>query len=347
MEFVASPPKYLQISEILREQITSGNMRPGERLHSIRNLSRELSVSKKIVESAFNVLAKDKLIVKRPGRLGTYVAKPDSSKIVHKQIALIHEINPEVLPEHVFYSSLFNCLGTTANFNDYDFRVYNSSLEQQTTHSLIKNRNAALRRILQSKEVTGLMLLVQFSEPLILELTELNLPYVAIASKYRNTPNQVDYDICKAKAMALEYLMDRGCMRIGVVFPSRNNIPNRRVFFEELGVAPEIAENDKTVSFFHNLDEAMEKSDGLVITDDYYALHHSIALAKFKPTKNIVVLANAGMRFPLPFTRVDYSPLKLAESAWDMLSKQIDSGVFNQKTILIQPELKEERNENE
>ena len=31
-----------------------------------------------------------------------------------------------------------------------------------------------------------------------------------------------------------------------------------------------------------------------------------------------------------------------AQSAWDMLSKQIDTGIFNQKPILIQPELKEE-----
>jgi len=48
---------------------------PGDRIHSMQTLARDFSVSKKIVECAFNLLEEEHLIVKMTGRRGTFIRK--------------------------------------------------------------------------------------------------------------------------------------------------------------------------------------------------------------------------------------------------------------------------------
>ncbi len=67
-------PIYLQIVEGVRSAITSGGLRPGEALPSLRSLGVQLRVNPNTVQRAFDELERDGLIFPRRG-VGMYVAE--------------------------------------------------------------------------------------------------------------------------------------------------------------------------------------------------------------------------------------------------------------------------------
>jgi GntR family transcriptional regulator/MocR family aminotransferase len=56
-------PLYLQLYQRYREAITSGRLRPGERVPSIRNLASELHVARGTVEMAYQMLVSEGYLV--------------------------------------------------------------------------------------------------------------------------------------------------------------------------------------------------------------------------------------------------------------------------------------------
>ncbi len=73
--FDHSLPLYLQIAEGLMEQIEAGELPPGDRLPSERNLSKRLGVNRMTLRRALQRLEIQGLLVRRQGD-GTYVAEP-------------------------------------------------------------------------------------------------------------------------------------------------------------------------------------------------------------------------------------------------------------------------------
>jgi GntR family transcriptional regulator len=71
----ASLPRYVQIAESLLDQIESGQLRPGQKLPSERELSQLLGVNRLTVRRALRVVQSRGLLVRRQGD-GTYVAEP-------------------------------------------------------------------------------------------------------------------------------------------------------------------------------------------------------------------------------------------------------------------------------
>jgi DNA-binding transcriptional regulator YhcF (GntR family) len=65
---------YMQLAAILREQITSGQIR--DRVPSLTHLAEEHGVALNTVQRAFRVLKDEGLIYTRPGR-GTFVRRED------------------------------------------------------------------------------------------------------------------------------------------------------------------------------------------------------------------------------------------------------------------------------
>lgn len=68
-------PLYFQLAEILRGQIQSGVINPGDRLPSERELSEQFGISRMTVRQALAYLIQDGVLVVRPG-VGTFVAEP-------------------------------------------------------------------------------------------------------------------------------------------------------------------------------------------------------------------------------------------------------------------------------
>ncbi len=68
-------PFYRQVEDQLRELIRSGKLQEGERLPSVRELSRELMVSLITVRRSYADLERDGWIIRKQGQ-GTFVASP-------------------------------------------------------------------------------------------------------------------------------------------------------------------------------------------------------------------------------------------------------------------------------
>jgi GntR family transcriptional regulator len=73
----ARTPIYRQLIEQIREAVARGRMQPGERLPSVRQLSKELVVNPNTIARAYTELERDGVLHTRPG-LGVFVAKPQT-----------------------------------------------------------------------------------------------------------------------------------------------------------------------------------------------------------------------------------------------------------------------------
>ena len=62
MEFDGNRPIYLQLYETIRKQITAGELIPGEKLESVRNLAKIYGVNPNTVQRALQELEREALI---------------------------------------------------------------------------------------------------------------------------------------------------------------------------------------------------------------------------------------------------------------------------------------------
>ena len=90
---------YIQLYEAIKGDILSGAMSAGEKLPSLRSLSKELGISITTTELAYNQLLVEGYVISRP-QSGYYVA----------------DINPEVVPENGRQAK-----SALANLEDYTF----------------------------------------------------------------------------------------------------------------------------------------------------------------------------------------------------------------------------------
>jgi DNA-binding GntR family transcriptional regulator len=68
-------PPWQQLADILRARITSGKLKPGDRLPSVVSLAQEYDLAAGTVRKALGQLQREGLIVSRVG-WGTFVADP-------------------------------------------------------------------------------------------------------------------------------------------------------------------------------------------------------------------------------------------------------------------------------
>ena len=84
-------PIYEQIKNAIRDEVLKGNLKAGEKLPSVRNLARELSISILTVKKAYDELESEGFIESRQG-LGTFVGKEDPNlRLEEKQKKLEDE----------------------------------------------------------------------------------------------------------------------------------------------------------------------------------------------------------------------------------------------------------------
>lgn len=72
MPFVLDPhsgvPVYRQLMDQVRYQVAGGILKPGDELPSIRALSEPLGVNPMTISKAYNILVREGLLERRPGR---------------------------------------------------------------------------------------------------------------------------------------------------------------------------------------------------------------------------------------------------------------------------------------
>lgn len=69
---MAEPPAYQRIADLIRDRIASGDLPPGSRLPSVRNLVRRYTVSSTTARQALDVLVSSGMVKAVPGS-GHYV----------------------------------------------------------------------------------------------------------------------------------------------------------------------------------------------------------------------------------------------------------------------------------
>ena len=95
---MASIPKYLQIGNIIRDRIDSGDLEPGAQLPPVKNLALEYGTTKATICKMLESLEREKLISKQQGR-GTFVCPK-----INTTIAIVWDL--EVFSEDISNSYL-------------------------------------------------------------------------------------------------------------------------------------------------------------------------------------------------------------------------------------------------
>ena len=70
-------PLFEQIAFGVKRAVAEGRLRPGDRLPSVRELARQLTINPNTVARAYGALEADGVILRRQGS-GCFVAEPDS-----------------------------------------------------------------------------------------------------------------------------------------------------------------------------------------------------------------------------------------------------------------------------
>lgn len=98
MEFQSNIPIYIQLMDIIKMQIVSGKLKPGDKLSSVRDLAMEYGVNPNTMQKALGELEWEKLVytVRTTGR---YVTEDEE---------LIHRLRKELAEMRIseFFSEL-------------------------------------------------------------------------------------------------------------------------------------------------------------------------------------------------------------------------------------------------
>jgi len=79
-------PLHKQVTDQVREAMAGGDIRPGDRLPSIREMAKELNISVITVKRSYMDLEREGLLVARAG-LGSFVAEVDRACLRQDQLA--------------------------------------------------------------------------------------------------------------------------------------------------------------------------------------------------------------------------------------------------------------------
>ncbi|WP_416828897.1 GntR family transcriptional regulator [Ectobacillus polymachus] len=74
MEFSSNLPIYIQIMNLIKTKVVSGEINGGEKLPSVRDFSKELKVNPNTIQRAYQELEREELVITQRG-MGTFVTK--------------------------------------------------------------------------------------------------------------------------------------------------------------------------------------------------------------------------------------------------------------------------------
>ncbi len=84
MNFESNFPIYIQIMNLIKKEIVSGKLKWGEKLASVRDLSRELKVNPNTIQRSYQELEREDLVFTQRG-MGTFVTEDENIIIELKE----------------------------------------------------------------------------------------------------------------------------------------------------------------------------------------------------------------------------------------------------------------------
>ena len=83
-------PMYKQVTDQIKDAIASGDLKPNDRLPSVRELSEALNVSAITIKRAYQDLETEGFILTRPG-MGSFVAPVERDALRERKLAELKE----------------------------------------------------------------------------------------------------------------------------------------------------------------------------------------------------------------------------------------------------------------
>ena len=202
-------PLYMQLRDILREQVLSGEKNPGDHIPYEYDLCKMYEVSTVTVKNALKELEKEGLII-RIKRKGTFVA---DTKITKEAVSLrrnnaLAYIVPDI--EDVFISDICRGIETAADKKGYKFAVYSSN---RSVEKEIENIN-----LLKERREEGAIIFPNWGRAnteQVFELKREGIPFVLIDRYFRDIEtDRVTVDNTGGAYLAVKHLINLGCRKI-------------------------------------------------------------------------------------------------------------------------------------
>lgn len=212
LDWQSRVPKYVKLAEHLRSQVKSGELRPGDRLPTVSELSKQHQISCSTVEKVHALLENDGLIVREQGR-GVFVAVPKiRPRSTTRTIGFIGEA----------FSEIFNSL-----YWGELLRGLQEGAAREKIQLLMVN-DAGDPNIL--RDVDGILLTVN-EETIghLLDMIPADMPRVTIFTPIDHT-SSVLYDNYQGTQDAVAHLISLGHERIATIInPAVNTFLQHRM----------------------------------------------------------------------------------------------------------------------
>ena len=170
MKLVTAPPKSQQVADFIRNQIQNSEIKPGERLSSVRALADKFGVGRQVVLSAFEILTKEKLVFSHVGR-GTFVSGKTTSVHPGKNYRIGFYINRSRV-ENFYNRTLFMGASEKAG-------------EAGVTMLLAPDDDGFdLIKWVQRKQLDALLVSGRIDKEFLKVLEKLNVPFVILGKYY-------------------------------------------------------------------------------------------------------------------------------------------------------------------
>lgn len=349
--------KYFDLMEDLRQQILSGEIKPGEKLPSENELAQAYGVSRQTVRKALQILQDDGCIYAEHGR-GTFCSEMMRHTRKSRNIAVV-----------------------TTYLSDYIFPRVIQGIDQVLTENgysiLLKNTKNSrsmeakcLEELLQ-KDIDGLIIEPSKSQifckhmNLYEMLDQYEIPYVFIQGSYSQMKEKphILLDDCRGGFLVTDYLISLGHREIVGIFKADDTQGQERHkgYVQALQRAGIPYDPDKVVWFYtedrktHPYEKMKQMSrerdafhfDAVVCYNDQIALEVIRALEEegLECPKDVSVTgydnSYLAATCKVPLTTVAHPQEKLGIMAAELLLKLIKEGNIEDsgKRILIEPEL--------
>jgi DNA-binding LacI/PurR family transcriptional regulator len=353
------PSRVGKLRDQLRELAVSKG--PGYKLPSVRDICAQFDTNWITLRSALDELEADRVIERRQGS-GVYVSPKLDCKRIHIIMDSRHFQKPGASP---FWGMLSYLL-----LDEAQNRVLVRNEEHRFHMVMSHPRDPSYHeQVIQDIERTGIaaVLLIGRNEPIIDWLDASGIPCVSYAAgtRYRI----VNEDTCFIEATGV--LVERGCRRIGVWWPSPTVHPSHaertapyRTAYERLGIVYNPDWTSDVVPFeegghdgaFPSSQEqgyrlAREmfgaaggtKPDGLVIHDDMMTFGALVALAELgiEPGRDILIASGANVGSPVLFGQekrlilLEMDPHDIVASAFEMLDAVLKDPDAPEREVVV------------
>lgn len=350
----AGKPKYFTLMEQLKEEIISGEIRPGEKLPSENELSRTYSLSRHTVRKALGILEQQGYVEAFHGK-GTFCSENMRHTRKSKNIAVV----TTYISDYIF-PRLIQGMDNILSENGYSIILKNTGNSRQ--------KEAKCLEELLKKDIDGLIIEPSKSQltcrhtNLYKNLEQYQIPYIFIQGIYTEMLDKphILMDDARGGYLVTKYLLDLGHKRIAGFFKADDmqGMERHKGYVWALQEAG-VSYNPEDVVWFHTEDRKTKPSmmaklmaqrgklpDGIVCYNDQIAVQVMEALESLgiRIPEDISVTGydnSLYARRGSGITTIAHPQEKLGEMAAELILEKLNGISEEDSRVerMIQPEL--------